>query len=127
MPRLKAKELTVRELEIMQICWSRGELTVAEIRDGLEANGTQLAYTTVATLVRILVEKGILRQTHNERPFCYKATESYTAVSKRLLRDFLDSVFHGAREQLVLRLFEERTLTAQERAVLKKVLKESQK
>ncbi|MEZ6053806.1 MAG: BlaI/MecI/CopY family transcriptional regulator [Planctomycetaceae bacterium] len=32
-------------------------------------NGRDLAYTTVATLVRILEEKGFLELTHDERPF----------------------------------------------------------
>ena len=66
MARPRAKELTERELEIMQISWDAspsdgtsdcGEMTAQQIRDGLAATGRDLAYTTVATLVRILRTK----------------------------------------------------------------------
>ena len=72
MARPPAKELTERELEVMHAFWSRGESTVAEIRDALAASGLDRAYTTVATLVRILADKGFLIQTNQERPFSYR-------------------------------------------------------
>ena len=65
MARPAAKELTERELEVMHVFWTAGQSTVAEIRDQLAAAGRDLAYTTVATLVRILTEKGFLEQTNS--------------------------------------------------------------
>ena len=72
MARPAAKELTERELEVMHAFWNRGESTVADVRDVLAAAGLDRAYTTVATLVRILADKGFLVQTNEERPFSYK-------------------------------------------------------
>lgn len=69
MARPKARELTERELEVMHIFWDRGESTAADVRDVLAQQGRDLAYTTVATLVRILLEKEFLTQTTTERPF----------------------------------------------------------
>ncbi len=63
MARPRARELTERELEVMHVFWDRGESTVAKVRDDLTAAGRRLAYTTVATLTRILTEKGFLEQT----------------------------------------------------------------
>jgi BlaI family transcriptional regulator, penicillinase repressor len=60
MARPPAKELTERELEIMHIFWRHGELTAAAVRDHLAQQGRELAYTSVATLVRILVDKGYM-------------------------------------------------------------------
>jgi predicted transcriptional regulator len=45
-------------------------------------------------------------------------------VSSRLLGDVLQRVFRGSREQLLVRLMEQRKLTAKERAVLVEILKE---
>ena len=73
MARPPAKELTERELEVMHVFWKRGESTVAEVRDALAEAGLDRAYTTVATLVRILADKGFLDQTNQERPFSYQA------------------------------------------------------
>jgi predicted transcriptional regulator len=72
MARPPAKELTERELEVMHVFWNQGELTVAEVRDALAASGLDRAYTTVATLVRILAEKRFLAQTNDERPFRFR-------------------------------------------------------
>ncbi len=69
MARPRAKELTERELEVMQVFWKHGELDAVEARERLAAAGLDRAYTTIATLVRILVEKGFLKQLPGDRPF----------------------------------------------------------
>jgi len=127
MARPPAKELTERELEVMHVFWAHGQSTVAEVRDRLAAAGRELAYTTVATLVRILSEKGFLEQTVAERPFQYRPIRSFEEVSGSLLGDVVERVFRGSREQLLLRLLEERNLTAKERAVLEAILREKRR
>jgi predicted transcriptional regulator len=128
MARPKSPELTERELEVMHVFWDAGEapLTAADVRDKLDAAGRRLAYTTVATLVRILTEKQFLRQTNDQRPFTYEATRSFEDVSRRIVGNLVDRVFQGSREQLLLRLVEAKRLTAKEREVLKNILRESQ-
>jgi predicted transcriptional regulator len=126
MARPPAKELTDRELEIMQVFWKSGEITAMDVRDQLAASGLDRAYTTVATLVRILIEKGFLRQTTEERPFRYEAARSYEEVSGRLLTDLVRRVFRGSREQLLMRLMEQKKLSTKERAALEEILREEQ-
>lgn len=141
MARPKAKELTDRELEVMHAVWDlvgRGEsrpaaagpedgITVADVREELARRGRDLAYTTVATLLRILGEKGFVTQTNAERPFRYVPARTYEEVSGSLLGDLVERVFGGSREQLLVRLVENRRLTKQERAALEEVLKDSGK
>ena len=124
MARPPAKELTQRELEIMHVFWSRPQATAAEIRDQLADAGRELAYTTVATLVRILTEKGFLEQTNAERPFQYHAVRTFEEVSRSILGDLVERVFCGSREQLLVRLLEQRRLSAKERAMLEAILRE---
>jgi BlaI family transcriptional regulator, penicillinase repressor len=118
MARPAAKELTERELEVMHVFWKVGQSTAAEIRDQLATTGRDLAYTTVATLVRILSDKGFLEQLTFERPFLYQPVRTFEDVSRNMVGDLIDRVFRGSREQLVLRMMEERPLTAKERAIL---------
>jgi BlaI family transcriptional regulator, penicillinase repressor len=122
-----AKELTERELEVLQLFWKRGEITAQEARDALAAAGVDRAYTTVATLVRILADKGYLEQTTTERPFSYRAARTYEEVSRNLLGDLVERVFGGSREQLLVRLLDQKKLTAKERARLEQILRENQK
>lgn len=127
MARPPAKELTERELEIMQVFWKRGESTVADVQQALANAGLQRAYTTIATLVRILSEKGFVEQTNDERPFRFRPRRSYEEVSGRLLSDLVERVFQGSREQLLVRLMGEKKLSAKERAALEEILKEQQR
>ena len=122
MARPKAKELTERELEVMHVFWDRGESTAADVRDALEVQGRELAYTTVATLVRILLDKQFLTQTCNERPFKFKPARTYEEVSRSLLGDLVQKVFGGSRTQLLVQLFEEEKLTKQEQKRLQEIL-----
>lgn len=124
MARPRAKELTERELEVMQVFWKQGELDAVEAREQLAAAGLDRAYTTIATLVRILVEKGFLKQLPGDRPFRFRPTRSQEDVSRRMLADVLERVFQGSREQLLMQLLKQKKLTAKERAMLQEILKE---
>jgi predicted transcriptional regulator len=124
MARPAARDLTDRELEVMHVFWKHRDATAAEARDYLAAAGLDRTYTTVANLVRILLEKGFLEQVNTERPFRYRPVRSYEDVSGRLLGDLVQRVFRGSREQLLVRLVGERKLTDQERSVLEAILKE---
>ncbi len=122
MARPKAKELTERELEIMQQFWERGDLTIAELQEFLSSSGRNLAYTTVATLVRILCEKDFLKQLGEKRPFVFRPRRSFQDVSGRLVKDLVQRVFGGSREALLIRLMEEKALTAAERKAIESYL-----
>jgi BlaI family transcriptional regulator, penicillinase repressor len=126
MARPSAKELTQRELEVMQVFWAAGQTTAADVRDRLAAGGRELAYTTVATLIRILTEKGFLEQTNAERPFQYRPLRSFEEVSHSIVGDIVERVFRGSRELLLVRLLEQRQLTAREREVLEAAVRPSQ-
>src|SRR5687768_12847533 len=121
MARPAARELTERELEVMHVYWTHGEMTAADARDQLARLGVDRAYVTVANLVRILLEKGFLRQISHERPFRYIPLRSFDEVSRRFVRDLLDRVFRGSREDLLVKVLGEERLSAAERALLQQV------
>ena len=124
MVRPAAKELTERELEIMHVFWSLGEATIGDVRAAMASAGLERAYTTIATLVRILHEKGFLDPINDGRPARYRPARSFEDVSRRLLGDLLERVFKGSSEELLVRLVEQRSLTANERVKLRKILGE---
>jgi predicted transcriptional regulator len=127
MARPPAKELTERELEVMHVFWEQGPRTAAEVRDILATDGRDLAYTTVATLIKILVDKGFLKQTNEERPFIYKPIRSFDEVSRRLVGDLLNRVFQGSREEMLVRLLDNKKLSAKERELLRQILRETER
>ena len=127
MARPAARELTERELEVMHVFWRHGEMTAADARDCLAELGLDRAYVTVANLVRILLEKGFLRQVSEERPYRYVPQRSFDDVSRRFVRDLLNRVFRGSREELLVKVLGEKRLSARERELLQQVLKEQKR
>lgn len=125
MARPRAKELTERELEVMHVFWDQEtDLAISDVREKLESDGRDLAYTTVATLVKILVEKGFLKQTNDQRPFTFVPTRTFEDVSGNIVSDLVSRVFGGSREQLLVQLMGKKKLTKREREFLESILKE---
>ena len=128
MARPPAEELTDRELEVMHAVWDHpadgpgpAEPTVNDLRDRLAAGGRALAPTTVATLVKILSDKGFLVRATDRRPHRYRAARGFAEVSGSLVGELVRKVFGGSRAALLARLAEER-LTDAERVLLRSVL-----
>jgi BlaI family transcriptional regulator, penicillinase repressor len=125
MVRPQQTELTERELEVMHVFWQGHEMTAATAREMLASRGIERAYVTIANLVRILVDKGFLEATNDERPFLYRPRRSFDDVARRFVTDLVKRVFCGSREQLLMKLLDGHgKLSAKERALLKQILKE---
>lgn len=125
MVRPRAKELTQRELEVMHVFWGAGELAANEARDELATAGVDRAYVTVANLVRILVDKGFLEMANDQRPFRYRPVRTFDEVSGNLVGDLLTRVFHGSREELLVKVLNRRKkLSTKERELLQQILQE---
>ncbi len=126
MNRPAAEALTQRELEVMHQFWAHGEMTAQAARDQLEQAGRVLTYTTVANLCRILLEKGFLVRVGQLRPFSFKPIKSFEEVSGHLVRDLIQQVFQGSREQLLVQVIGRQQLSAHKRALLEELLSDDQ-
>ena len=60
------------QLRIMKVLWARHEATVAEVHKGLGA-ASDLAYTTVATMLRKMEARRLVTHRLEERSFVYRA------------------------------------------------------
>ena len=119
---MRAKEkLTPRELAIMQVVWDRGEVTVRDVHEAL-SHERKVAYTTVMTLMNILATKGQLNRKQDERAYVYSPARPRQQVVGRLVRDFVERVFDGAAQPLLLHLVKHEKLTPAERAELKRTI-----
>src|SRR5687768_18569284 len=115
--------LTPQELAIMKVVW---RLEAATVRDVYEAllSRRQIAYTTVMTMLRILEEKGYLKKTVADRAHVYRPTKPRHQVLGAMLRDFVDRVFDGASDALLVHLAKDNKLTARQRQIVKAMLEE---
>jgi len=102
--------LTPHELEIMKLVWEREEPTVREVYEALRAH-RRSAYTTVMTMMNVLERKGHLRKRAEGRSFIYRPARPRRQVVRAMVRDFLDRVFGGSAEPLLVHLLEEKQLS----------------
>ncbi len=123
MAKERRAPLTKLELQIMQVIWRLGPSNVTAVQDGL-AQG--LAYTTVQTMLNILERKGQLKRERQGRAFVYSPTVSETKATGQVLRDFIDRVFGGSSEELVMSLVKTRHLDAKQLAELTRRLESEQ-
>src|SRR4051812_31163032 len=107
----KRKEiLTDQELEIMKIVWELGEPTVRDVYEKLRER-RPLAYTTVMTMMNILEQKGQLVKDQVDRAYKYKPARPKNQVERGMVREFVNRVFDGAAEPLLLHLVDDKKLS----------------
>ena len=122
MPRRKRNDqLTPLELEIMQVLWEGGPASVAAAQERL---GGKLAYTTVQTMLNVLVRKGKASRTLVERAYRYRAAITREKALGATLRDVVQRIFGGSAEALVMSLVETKQLTPATLRRLQKLVEE---
>jgi predicted transcriptional regulator len=113
--RSRNTTLTSGELEIMKIVWERESVTVRDVYEAL-ADTRKVAYTTVMTMMKILEQKNYLKKDQADRAFVYRAAQPRKTVIGAMVRDFVDRVFNGSAEPLLVHLVEEHDLTPEDLA-----------
>src|SRR5579863_8245332 len=119
----KKPVLTAQELEIMKIVWSAGASTVRGVYESL-LERRKIAYTTVMTMMNILEQKGYLKKTQKDRAYVYQATRPQKQVIHGMVREFVDRVFNGSAEPLLLHLVEDRRLSEEDLNQIRDMMKE---
>jgi len=108
--RSKSPTLTEQELEIMKIVWDRDAVTVRDVYEAL-LEKRKVAYTTVMTMMNILEQKGHLRKSQDDRAYVYRSTKPRQQVIRGMVREFVNRVFNGSAEPLLLHLVEDQKLS----------------
>ena len=108
----------------MKVVWRKDEATVRDVYEALQET-RPVAYTTVMTMMRILQEKGYLSKATNDRAHVYRPSKPSQQVIGGMVRDFLDRVFDGASDPLLVHLARDNKLTAKQRRLVKQLLDET--
>jgi predicted transcriptional regulator len=113
--------LNPQELAIMKVVWRKGRATVRDVYEALRQKRT-IAYTTVMTMMRILDDKGYLDKELVDRAYVYRPTKARQQVVGAMVKDFVDRVFDGASESLLVHLAKDNRLSAKQRQALEKLI-----
>jgi predicted transcriptional regulator len=113
-PQMRKKHqnslLTEVELEFMTVVWDMGGGTVRDIL--AELNKVQeRAYTSVATVLKIMEQKGFLSSERKERSLVYRPAVPKAEYQKTSLKNLSSKLFNGAPAALVARLVDDEDVT----------------
>lgn len=114
---------TDAELEILNILWSRGELTVREVHEELSKT-KEAGYTTTLKLMQIMFEKELLTRDASSKTHLYKAAVQQVQAQKQMMRRMIDNVFNGSAMDLVMQALGSHKANQEELDRIKDYLKE---
>jgi len=97
----------------MKIVWDRESATVRDVYEALLAR-RKVAYTTVMTMMKILEQKKYLKKTQVERAYLYRPAQPKRLVVGAMVREFVNRVFNGSAEPLLVHLVEEHNLSRED-------------
>ena len=117
----KKHKLGDLQLTILRRLWERKEASASDVHaDLLEERG--LAPTTIATMLKKMEAKGVVRHRVDGRRYLYRATVSEQEVTRNMVSEITDRLFEGDPVALVSHLLEEHEVDRREIEELKALI-----
>jgi len=126
MARPASSHPTDGELEILRVLWGRGPASLGDVCDALREE-RDVATTTVATMLRVMVDKGLVRRKRSGRGHQWSAAVTHAAAARSMVSKLVDNVFDGSAGQLVAHLVEGGRLSSAELGELRALIDSSSK
>ncbi|HEV3118010.1 MAG TPA: BlaI/MecI/CopY family transcriptional regulator [Gemmataceae bacterium] len=114
MARPKSTQPTDGELEILKLLWEAGPCTLGPICTDLRRN-RPVATTTVATMLTVMLTKGLVTRNSGRRGYLWSAKVGREATTRRLVDRLLDRAFDGSARLLVAHLVDSKKLSIKDR------------
>ena len=100
----RMEHMSRRERQIMDVVYERGSATAHDVQEALD---DAPSYSSVRTLLGILVDKGHLKRIKDETKYRYEPVYARSQVAKTELNRVLRTFFKGSVETAVLTLISE--------------------
>ncbi len=114
------------QLRILQVLWAREEGTVATVHQELQPE-RNLAYTTIATMLRKMEERGLVAHREEGRTFVYRARVGAEEVSRSVGTHLVERLFEGSLADAVSHLLSTRAVSRAELDQLEKLIKDAKR
>ncbi|MCA9014999.1 MAG: BlaI/MecI/CopY family transcriptional regulator [Planctomycetaceae bacterium] len=118
---MNAKQLGRVQLQIMQVLWDRGRANAREITDALNES-SDIAHSTVQTLLRQLEAKQAVAHEIEERTFVFYPLIKEDKVTRQATRELINKIFDGSAAGLVAYLIENEKIPKPELERLRKLI-----
>jgi predicted transcriptional regulator len=113
------------QLAILRVLWQKKEATLGTVHEALAERG--LAPTTIATMLKRMEERGIVKHRVEGRQFAYRAAVAEGRVHRSMVGALIDKLFGGDPRALVEHLVSEGEIDAEELDALRRQLKTAER
>jgi BlaI family transcriptional regulator, penicillinase repressor len=113
MARRASRQPTDGELEILKVLWEIGPAGLGQVHAALQGRRA-VALTTVATMLKMMLAKELVRREDGTRGYLWSARVSCQAAVSGLLGKLVQHVFDGSARRLVAHLIQEGELDDRE-------------
>jgi BlaI family transcriptional regulator, penicillinase repressor len=110
------------QLKVIEALWRREEATVADLHRDL-GRRVDLAYVTIATVLRRMETKGLVAHRNEGRTFIYRASVAENTVRRNMASELVDRVFGGSLAALFNNLLSHREIDPQELDELERLVR----
>ncbi len=126
MRKPKPHRLGDLQLKIMKVLWEKHEASVSDVFE-VVGEERDLAYTTIATMLRKMEARGLTTHRTDGRTFIYRAAIDSHAVTSNMSEHLLDRFFEGSLADLVSHLLSTREVSRDELVKIEKLIAERKK
>jgi predicted transcriptional regulator len=124
MARPPSTQPTDGELEILKVLWELGPAGLGQVHSAMQAHRA-VALTTVATMLKMMLAKGLVSRRDGDRGYEWSARISRKVAVSGLIGKLVQHVFDGSARRLVAHLLQEGDIGDRERAEILELLKQS--
>jgi BlaI family penicillinase repressor len=121
MPRPASTQPTDGELEILRALWAAGPTSLSVLCEALRQD-REVAATTVATMLRVMSDKGLVKRAGSGRGATWSAAVSQEKTERSMVQRMVERVFDGAADRLVAHLVDGGELSDAQLAALRKMI-----
>jgi len=126
MSRSKKTQPTEAELAILRVLWSCGPSTVRVVHEALGGDA-RTRYTTTLKQLQVMAEKRLVTRDESRRSHVYGAVLKETETEQALVSSFIDRMFEGSVQKMVIHALEAGKVSDEELAEIKRQLRDWEK
>jgi len=122
----KKTQPTEAELAILRVLWSGGPSTVRTVHEALGGDA-RTRYTTTLKQLQVMAEKRLVDRNESRRSHVYAAVPKEAETEESLVTGFIDRVFQGSVQKMVVHALNSGKVTGEEIAQIKRLLQQREK
>lgn len=103
---MSSEKLSELQIDVIRVLWERGTCSTAEVHQAVQSS-RELAYTTVATVLKRLDDRGVVKSVKSGRELLYEACLSERQIKQSMVSSMVGSLFQGDARALVAHLVRE--------------------